>query len=270
MNTNVCAALTDKLGALFECKPHKEFVRVRTPFLYPDGGVIDVFVRMHDGYFTVTDLGEALGWLRLQTVSAQRSPKQQRLLQDVCMTLGVELFKGQLLLRGDEPEQLSDRILRLGQAVVIFRNERFLLSALLSSRVARAATGPWISRPAQSATVPWCSCWQLAHARVPIAWPSMLLLDGMICLQCVSAHKRHGSSRCSTTPLTYGPRRTSNSSSQYRISGGGLARTSLLRCLLERRSELCARWPRNARLRFAQLTVVWYPVRLSKITHGIE
>ena len=118
MNTNVCEALTDQLGTLFECKPHKEFVRVRTPFLYPDGGVIDVFVQLHDGHFTVTDLGEALGWLRLQSVSAQRSPKQQRLLQDVCMTLGVELFRGQLLLRGDEPAQLSDRILRLGQAVV--------------------------------------------------------------------------------------------------------------------------------------------------------
>ena len=118
MNTNVCEALTHKLGTLFECKPHKEFVRVRTPFLYPDGGVIDVFVRLHDDHFTVTDLGEALGWLRLQSVSAQRSPKQQRLLQDVCLTLGIELFRGQLLLRGDEPAQLSDRILRLGQAVV--------------------------------------------------------------------------------------------------------------------------------------------------------
>src|SRR3989344_344468 len=118
MNTNVCEVLTHKLGTLFECKPHKEFVRVRTPFLYPDGGVIDVFVRLHDDHFTVTDLGEALGWLRLQSVSAQRSPKQQRLLQDVCLTLGIELFRGQLLLRGDEPAQLSDRILRLGQAVL--------------------------------------------------------------------------------------------------------------------------------------------------------
>ena len=118
MDTNVFETKTDDLGTLFECKPHKEFVHVRTPFLYPDGGIIDVFVQLHDVRFTVTDLGEALGWLRLQSVSAQRSPKQQRLLQDICMTLGVELFRGQLLLRGDEPAQLSDRILRLEQAAV--------------------------------------------------------------------------------------------------------------------------------------------------------
>lgn len=120
MTSNVCQALTDELGMLFECSPHKEFVRVRTPFLYPDGGVVDVFVRLYEDHFTVTDLGEALGWLRLQSVSAQRSPKQQRLLQDVCMTLGIELFRGQLLLRGDDndPAQLSDRVLRVGQAVV--------------------------------------------------------------------------------------------------------------------------------------------------------
>lgn len=118
MNTNVCESLNQSLGAMFECRPHKEFVRVRTPFMYPDGGVVDVFVRQHDDHFTVTDLGEALGWLRNQSVSTQRSPKQQKLLQDVCLTLGVELFRGQLLLRGDESAQLSDRILRLGQAVV--------------------------------------------------------------------------------------------------------------------------------------------------------
>lgn len=84
MNTNVCEALTHELGTLFQCKPHKEFVRVRTPFLYPDDGVIDVFVKLHSDHFVVSDLGEdlgeALGWLRLQSVSAQRSPKQQRLL----------------------------------------------------------------------------------------------------------------------------------------------------------------------------------------------
>jgi hypothetical protein len=118
MSAKIREALTDQLGALFECKPHRGFVRVRTPFLYPDGGLIDVFVRMRGGHFEVTDLGEALGWLRLQTTPAQRSPKQRRLLQDVCMTLGVELFEGQLFLRGDDLAQLSDGVLRIGQAVV--------------------------------------------------------------------------------------------------------------------------------------------------------
>ncbi len=118
MSVNPCEAIERQLGAMFECKPHRDYVRVRTPFLYPDGGVVDVFVLTRDGHFAVTDLGEALGWLKLQSVSGKRSRKQQRLLQDVCLTLGVELFRGQLITRGQDPSPLAEHIVRLAQAVV--------------------------------------------------------------------------------------------------------------------------------------------------------
>lgn len=118
VSAETCATIASQLGAMFECKPHRDYVRVRTPFLYPDGGVVDVFVRARNGHLAVTDMGEALGWLRQQTVGGQRSPKQQRLLQDVCLTLGVELFKGQLIARGDDGSRLADNVLRVAQAVI--------------------------------------------------------------------------------------------------------------------------------------------------------
>ncbi len=65
---------------------------MRTPFLYPDGDYIDVFVVERDGGLEVTDYGEALGWLQMQLRNDQLSPKQRRLLDDVCLTLGVERF----------------------------------------------------------------------------------------------------------------------------------------------------------------------------------
>ena len=94
MSIDPCAAIAEGLSETFECRRQGRYVRVRTPLLYPDGGVVDVFVRERDGHIAVTDLGEALGWLRQQTLDGKRSPKQQRLLQDVCLTLGVELFRG--------------------------------------------------------------------------------------------------------------------------------------------------------------------------------
>ncbi len=115
---NPCDRIGLELGAMFECKPHGEYVRVRTPFWYPDGGVVDVFLKLNDQDFTITDLGESLGWLKLQSVSGKRSPKQQRLLQDICMTSGVELFQGQLMIRGKAPAGISEAILRLGQAAL--------------------------------------------------------------------------------------------------------------------------------------------------------
>lgn len=39
-------------------------------------------------------------------------------MEDVCLTQGVELFKGQLMLRCDDPGSLTQCVFRLGQAVV--------------------------------------------------------------------------------------------------------------------------------------------------------
>ncbi len=115
---NLQLELENGLSELFAVAPKGDLTRVRTPFLYPDGGVIDIFASAKNGSVTLTDLGESLGWLRTQSLSARRSPKQQRLVQDVCQTQGVELFKGQLMLRCDDPAQLAAAVVRLGQAAV--------------------------------------------------------------------------------------------------------------------------------------------------------
>jgi hypothetical protein len=112
------AVLRENMGALFVVSRKGDLVRIRTPFWYPDGGVVDLFVKAHGSVLTLTDLGEALGWLRMQTLGSRRSPKQQKLVQDVCLTQGVELFKGQLMLRCSDIKELPRAVVNLGQAVV--------------------------------------------------------------------------------------------------------------------------------------------------------
>ena len=115
----LCVSLGKSLPALFECTPApREGVRVRTPLMYPDGGVVDVFVVEQSGHCYVTDFGETLGWLRMQSTSAGRSPKQTRLVEDTCQTLGVKLHRGQLVLRTNGADGLGEAVLRLAQAAV--------------------------------------------------------------------------------------------------------------------------------------------------------
>ena len=121
MNSNeLCASLGKSLPSLFECSPAvQEGVRVRTPLMYPDGGIVDVFVlEQEQEEYTVTDFGDAIGWLRTQSVSARRSPKQNLLIDDVCQTLGIELRSGQLTIRAVGGDALAETVLRLAQAVV--------------------------------------------------------------------------------------------------------------------------------------------------------
>ena len=117
--TDLCAAVTRTLSPLFVCSPApQEGIRVRTPLLYPDGGVVDVFVLERGDHYIVTDFGDALGWLGLQSVSQRRSPKQQALVQDVCQTLRIRLFNEQLVLREVPEDALGEAVLRVAQAAV--------------------------------------------------------------------------------------------------------------------------------------------------------
>ena len=115
----LCHSIAGTLPDLFECSPApQEGVRVRTPFMYPDGGLVDVFVLEHDSQYRVTDFGETLGWLRMQSVTARRSPRQRRMIEDTCQTLGVELHRGQLVLRLGTADVIAEAVLRLAQAAV--------------------------------------------------------------------------------------------------------------------------------------------------------
>ena len=87
--TDLYATLSAALPPLFQCSPApREGVLVQTPFLYPDGGVVEVCVIERNGRFAVTDHGEAMGWLGMQSVRGNLSPKQRHLVDDVVQTLG--------------------------------------------------------------------------------------------------------------------------------------------------------------------------------------
>lgn len=116
---SLSTALQQAVPPLFVCSPApQEGVRVRTPMLYPDGGVVDVFVLERNGGYVVTDIGDALGWLGLQSVNPRRSPRQNALVQDVCQTLRIDLFRDQLMLRDVSRGALGESVLRIAQAAV--------------------------------------------------------------------------------------------------------------------------------------------------------
>jgi Domain of unknown function DUF1828 len=118
MSTNPCEAIQQSVGKLFTCSPLNGYTRIRTPFLYPDGDVIDVYLKETDGVVTLTDLGETLRWLRMQSLSSRRSPKQQKLVEDVCLTHGLELFRGMLVLRATEGQSIGNTVTRLAQGAL--------------------------------------------------------------------------------------------------------------------------------------------------------
>jgi Domain of unknown function DUF1828 len=113
-----CTEISRTMGDLYECSPINGFVRIRTPYLYPDGDIIDLYLQEKMGQITFTDLGDTLRWLRMQTFARQKTDKQEALIRDICLTLGVEQYRGMLLLRVKQNESLVSAITRLAQAVI--------------------------------------------------------------------------------------------------------------------------------------------------------
>lgn len=118
MSSSPCEVIGRTLGTLFTCSEVNNYMRIRTPFLYPDGDVIDLFYTEPDGTPTVTDFGETLRWLRMQSLSPRRSPRQQKLVEDVCLNHGIELYNGMLMSRVKKGEGLAQTVIRVSQGAM--------------------------------------------------------------------------------------------------------------------------------------------------------
>ncbi len=116
--SNACQDLQSRIGALFTCSEHGNYQRIRTPYLYPDGDNIDLFCKIDRDTLTVSDLAETTGWLRGQSAALRRSPKHIRLIEDACVTHGIEFYRGMLQARCRPGDELAQVVTRAAQAAL--------------------------------------------------------------------------------------------------------------------------------------------------------
>ena len=92
-----------------------------------------VFVAKHDGIYTVTDHGDAIGWLLTRRGDDNRSPKQREFVADACQTLRIEQDGDQLIVRNVAPADLAAAIMRVAQAEVHVAETVRLLGPLVTA-----------------------------------------------------------------------------------------------------------------------------------------
>ncbi|MEK6302274.1 MAG: DUF1828 domain-containing protein [Acidobacteriota bacterium] len=113
-----CEKIARTVNELFICSPVKGYQQIRTPFLYPDGDIIDLYLATNGQDVTLTDLGETMRWLRSQTLSPRRSIKQNQLVEDICLNHGIGFYRGMLSLRVHEQDNMAQVVTRLAQAAI--------------------------------------------------------------------------------------------------------------------------------------------------------
>lgn len=107
--------LSKTFGEFFTFSSVNEYIRIETPFIYPDGDIIDLFLKEEKEHILLTDLGETVGWLLMQTLEEDLSPKQYQLIHSICFTHGVEYCRGALTIWLKPSDDLAEAIMRLSQ-----------------------------------------------------------------------------------------------------------------------------------------------------------
>ena len=116
--SRLCGDLQMEIGPSFTCSEQGEYLRVRTPYRYPDGDYIDLFCKVEGGELTVSDLAETTGWLRMQSAALRRSSGQKLFIEEVCVTHGIEFHRGMLQARCRSGDELARVVTRVAQAAL--------------------------------------------------------------------------------------------------------------------------------------------------------
>lgn len=117
-------SLTQQLPLVQDCDPIASgAVRMLTPFTYPNGSNIDLFLEEPEPLFQamiLSDLGQTTGYLLDAQVKPWATNKRRQIVEDICRSLDVTWRGGRLLVELDSANltDLSPVMLRLAQACI--------------------------------------------------------------------------------------------------------------------------------------------------------
>lgn len=116
---SLCSSIRESFHEQWECTNAPEgSICVRTPYLYPDGGILELFILEHGDRYRLTDFGETVSWLRMRSGWLSLSPEQRAQIGDACQTHGVINNHNQLELSGVAASDLPRAVVQLAAAAV--------------------------------------------------------------------------------------------------------------------------------------------------------
>ena len=118
--------LQGSLPDIFKCSETPSgSVRARTLLTYPDGTLVDLFlIARDDGTVVVTDYGDTIGWLRMQSARGL-TRGQNRKIARVCQSLNVARVQGRVTVIAQDCRTLGEPVARVAQAAVLISHIAF-------------------------------------------------------------------------------------------------------------------------------------------------
>ncbi|QSJ20428.1 DUF1828 domain-containing protein [Nostoc sp. UHCC 0702] len=86
MTNGICKKISRDIEGLFTCEQVNSFIRISTPFVLSDRSLIDLYLKEKEQFYVLTDLGETLGRLYLQTLHDGIPKKPEVSIQNILVT----------------------------------------------------------------------------------------------------------------------------------------------------------------------------------------
>lgn len=100
----------ETLRGEFKCIKRDEYIRIITPYLYPDNDLIEVFVQeISPDSLIITDLGETLRHLHTQGFDIFSTSKRKFLYETIISRANLQAIKGELV-KETTPDKLGEAI----------------------------------------------------------------------------------------------------------------------------------------------------------------
>ncbi len=117
---NVCETLINSylvtLKQDFDCHAEGEFMVLTTPYSYPDGDTIELFIKSEGDKIKISDLGETIRRLALLDLDITKGKSRRALFAHIINSTGVSSKRGALYAVCTPPE-VGERIIDLLDAV---------------------------------------------------------------------------------------------------------------------------------------------------------
>jgi|Deesub1362A_J573_1020465.scaffolds.fasta_scaffold16609_1 hypothetical protein len=125
--------MLSNLPEMFECIKENDHIIISTPFEYPDGDLIQLYVLQRNGHIVLSDLAETIRHLLDYDFDIFSSKKREKLFYEIVRNLNVIYFKGELRTHVHSPDEFNDALVRLSEAA--FRVSDLIFTFRVGARV---------------------------------------------------------------------------------------------------------------------------------------
>lgn len=115
--TEIKNAIESGMPNIFRCEQNGEFLELSTPFLDPEGDLINIFVKPESKRIVVTDAGETHRNLFNYGIPIQLTKNRKKILDDVLSIYRINNTDSELWLEINRVDDVSMGIMRMGQTI---------------------------------------------------------------------------------------------------------------------------------------------------------